>query len=298
MDGKSTLLQVKKLLVVIVVIACLLPTCAYAHTLVDSTTRSKIVITGTGRSGTTFLTLLFTLLGYRTGYQPDTVTEGIWGCGGGLEITLMEGFRGDDIKLDVLKSPAYMLTMDQLADRFPIQYAIVPERDLRSSAISRQKCSAVDTVGGYFGENVASVDDQVRFYEQMYMKFRQDVLRLGIPVIYIDFEQMIRNCTYLYEVLGPVLSATDMGAAATGVVTTDVVPSSVSDSSGTELLPQCDGKVGTDDHALEHCTGIPADAFSTTNTHENHKSLLPPLLSLESFVTVCQRANELYLTSR
>ena len=66
----------------------------------------KIVITGTGRCGTSFLMHLFTALGFNTGYDLDECEQHIKrsGCNGGIEHSIgTERFE----KADIVKNPEW-----------------------------------------------------------------------------------------------------------------------------------------------------------------------------------------------
>ena len=68
--------------------------------------RESILITGTGRCGTTFLVALFTLLGMETGYSSETLKENIHDkTKGGLE--------NPPGKYKIAKNPGFIFMMEQ-----------------------------------------------------------------------------------------------------------------------------------------------------------------------------------------
>ena len=110
----------------------------------------KIVITGTGRAGTTFLVQLLTRLGFDTGYTPETLQRDYFAhCSAGLEHDPEE--RNAPV---IVKNP-------NLCDRLPailrrgsivIDHAIIPVRALEDAANSRIRVGGDgQTPGGLWG---------------------------------------------------------------------------------------------------------------------------------------------------
>jgi hypothetical protein len=111
----------------------------------------KIIITGTGRTGTTFLVQLLTELGLDTGYTRQT-----WGrdyyehCGAGLECDIMA-----ENSPYIVKNPNFCETLPAFlaTGQFVIDRVLVPVRDLDDAARSRIRIGGRDgTVpGGLLG---------------------------------------------------------------------------------------------------------------------------------------------------
>ncbi len=102
----------------------------------------KIVITGTGRAGTTLLVAMLTDLGMDTGYRP------------GIEAKRSGGLEGDIERPDaprVVKAPTLSLGLREVLDRgnVRVEHVIIPVRDLDIAAASRVR------VAGY-GRNPAT----------------------------------------------------------------------------------------------------------------------------------------------
>jgi hypothetical protein len=95
----------------------------------------KVIITGTGRAGTTFLVRLLTELGLDTGYTRDTWREAYNShCQAGLEHDL-----ADPKSPYIVKNPGLCLELAVILaqGRIVIDHALVPVRDLESAARSR-----------------------------------------------------------------------------------------------------------------------------------------------------------------
>jgi hypothetical protein len=75
----------------------------------------KILITGTGRSGTTFLIILLTHLGMDTGFDINNLDEFIFdNCNAGME-------RHIDSEHQVLKNPLFIQNMDEIVKTHKIK---------------------------------------------------------------------------------------------------------------------------------------------------------------------------------
>ena len=86
----------------------------------------KILITGTGRCGTTFLIKLFTFLGFDTGYNNKNYQKYIFSnCNSGMEKEYSDNHY-------ILKSPGFMMNIKDIVNdsSVKIKYIIIPIRDL------------------------------------------------------------------------------------------------------------------------------------------------------------------------
>src|SRR5688500_11696675 len=97
--------------------------------------RHHVIISGTGRAGTTFLVQLLTRLGLETGVGSAAVTGVDPTANAGLECDIR---RGDAPY--VVKAPHLCDTLDGvLADgQVVVDHALVPVRDLHAAAESRR----------------------------------------------------------------------------------------------------------------------------------------------------------------
>lgn len=95
----------------------------------------KIIITGTGRAGTTFLVQLLTELGLDTGYTPDTWHKDYFEhCNAGLEHEIE-----DPQSPTIVKSPELSGRLPAILARgtVEISHALIPIRDLDAATRSR-----------------------------------------------------------------------------------------------------------------------------------------------------------------
>ena len=153
----------------------------------------SIVITSTGRSGTTFLILLYTYLGFKTGFDDRNMKSYIYtNCNSGLEKR-----DGDIGILDVVKNPLFLYQMGQL-DREKISWVIIPVRDFRLSAKSRNYYST--KAGGLIG-GAKNVEQQIAIYNTYMSRYIQDMVKYDLPTIFLDFDKMVKDSEYLYNKL-------------------------------------------------------------------------------------------------
>tara|TARA_R100001163_G_C5033406_1_gene173094 strand:+ start:373 stop:1020 length:648 start_codon:yes stop_codon:yes gene_type:complete len=169
-------------------------------------------ITSIGRSGTTFLVVLYTLLGFKTGFTKEDFENYVGSfSSAGLENTFEEI---ESKKLEVAKNPYYMLDIGLVAKKFHIDYVLFPLRDYEESANSRLNIhkSTINTLGFLKERNAAvsgglwnatNASEQLQFYYKVVAKFVLDSTKFSVPVIYIDFVRMINEPKYLYKTLLP-----------------------------------------------------------------------------------------------
>ncbi len=115
----------------------------------------KILITGTGRCGTTFLIKLFSFLGLNTGYNRDNYTKSIFSnCNSGMEREYTEKFY-------ILKNPKFMSNIKTIVEdkSLIIQTVLIPLRDLNECAESRVKHGK--SAGGLF--NASDKFSQIQY---------------------------------------------------------------------------------------------------------------------------------------
>ena len=191
-----------------------------------------IIITGTGRSGTTLLVQLFTALGFQTGYtleealsQVDSVSQA------GLEHWISDAagttVMKSPLKLGVpnyipverlpyvIKSPMFAVNLNTLLENkvIRVKAAIVPMRNLLSAAESRWRVQreaeqvGIDpdhVQGGLWDTRDPAGQKAVlaaRFYEIVFT-----LVRFGIRTYFLEFPQFVRDSAGLYERLEPLLT--------------------------------------------------------------------------------------------
>jgi len=167
--------------------------------------RHHIVISGTGRAGTTFLVQLLTDLNMDTGYpSPSAVIHSH--CNAGLEGDI----RSPDAPY-IVKSPWMCDYLDDVLEQGEIivDHAIVPVRDLYSAAESRRdvvrrvdidKFSGPDKVpGGLWHTTQIEAQEMVltaQLYKLIYALARHDV-----PLTLLYFPRLVYEPEYLYRKL-------------------------------------------------------------------------------------------------
>lgn len=151
----------------------------------------KIMITGTGRSGTTFLMIIYTKLEFDTGF--NDINACIYkNCNSG-----MEGSSRTNRK--VVKNPKFMFSIDDSVRIFNPDFIVIPERNIEEVAKSREKHKFGN--GGFvFAQNYKR---QLELYNNTIPIFKTKLEKMGINTIFIDFYQMIMSPQYLYEKLTP-----------------------------------------------------------------------------------------------
>lgn len=159
----------------------------------------KIVITGTGRAGTTLLVQVLTDLGLDTGFAPDAPIDA--GVNAGLET----GIEAPDAPR-VVKNPNLSRRLGELLDAgtVAIEHVIIPVRDLDVAAASRVRNTAygsdLHTFGGLFGTARATQQREALalvFYELLYT-----VARYDLPFTMLLFPRFAEDWQYLYDKLG------------------------------------------------------------------------------------------------
>ncbi|QKF94462.1 hypothetical protein QKU48_gp1004 [Fadolivirus algeromassiliense] len=159
---------------------------------------SKIIITGTGRAGTTFLMRLFTLLKLSTGFSPETMNAYIHkNCNAGLERSNL------NTSVKIIKNPTFMTQIQTFVNqKHKIELVIVPMRDLNESAQSRVNNGK--KAGGLF--NATDLKSQVAYYNKALDILKTDCNKNNIPILFIEFNKMISNSEYLFNLLKPVIN--------------------------------------------------------------------------------------------
>lgn len=173
-----------------------------------------ILITGTGRAGTTLLVELFTTLGFDTGFSLDELRAKIDPIArAGLE----PNPRKDKLH-HVIKLPGRADAIRQLTDRpgFSIEAAIVPMRDIYEAAESRRNVhrlaeragkNAMKQPGSLWG--TSNPDEQEAALALSFYDCIQTIMAAEAPLYFLEFPRYSEDATYLYRALRPVFSAYD-----------------------------------------------------------------------------------------
>lgn len=178
--------------------------------------RAHIVITGTGRAGTSLLVQLLTFLGLDTGYSPERMA---------LFATARAGLEHDIRREDspyIVKSPWFCLyAEDVLQNRSDIliEHVFIPMRDLHAAAESRryvteqfkakltpeerEKVDISRIPGGLWLTRDESSQEKI-LLDQLY-KLLLVLSNTTIPVTLMHYPRIVKDSQYLYAKLKPIL---------------------------------------------------------------------------------------------
>lgn len=171
------------------------------------TDQGRIIITGTGRAGTTLLVQIFTALGFDTGY---TLAESLADVDAISTAGLEKVGAGPALPY-VAKSPLYIDTLPDLlkAGTLPVHAAIVPMRNLTAAADSRRRVHfeaqrrGIDTAmqpGGLWHTTQPEIQEYIlatQFYLLVHALVQHDV-----PLYLFEFPRFAQDVDYLFDSLG------------------------------------------------------------------------------------------------
>jgi len=180
--------------------------------------RRHVVISGTGRAGTSFLVELLTHLGLDTGYEPEVVES--------RKFKMARAGLEHDIRRPgspyIVKSPNFCNYSEEVLKRddIKIEHVFVPVRDLTAAAESRRFVTT---------QTVASMPVHRRLWHHLFPRSvkggvhprnvdQQEQVLLGqvynlalslsgttIPVTLMRYPKIVNDAYYLYQKLQPVL---------------------------------------------------------------------------------------------
>lgn len=164
-----------------------------------NTKRHNVIVSGTGRCGTTFIMLIFTFLGLDTGFNESNFHNSI-------DNDANSGLERDIDFAYIVKSPAYIQCIGELVLETTIDWMIIPIREYEDSALSRYKLGP-GVRGGLWEANNAV--EQLQHYWRIMAKYLKKMVKYQIPTIFMDFDKMIVSQKYTYTKLKPVLKDVD-----------------------------------------------------------------------------------------
>lgn len=175
---------------------------AGAAMVTTSTCIHKVIITGTGRAGTTFLVRLLTELDLDTGFNRQNWRDNYdEHCSAGLEKDL-----SDPDAPYIVKNPALCKELGALlaSQRLVVDHAFIPIRDLESAARSRMRVGGDGSVpGGLWLTDDATKQSSLlatAFHELMHTLAVHDV-----PHTFLHFPRFACDPSYSFSKLQPVL---------------------------------------------------------------------------------------------
>jgi hypothetical protein len=163
--------------------------------------KHHVIISGTGRAGTTFLVQLMTVLRLDTGF--DSPTSAVFpNCNAGMELDI----RRPNAPY-IVKGPRLCDHLDEVirGGEIVIDHAIIPMRDLYSAAQSRRAVSqnagptAHPVPGGLWHTKVPEQQEAV-LAQQLY-KLMEAIAHHDIPVTLLSFPRLVKDPEYLYQKL-------------------------------------------------------------------------------------------------
>lgn len=174
-----------------------------------------VVISGTGRAGTTFLMQLLTELGLDTGFTSPH--QGIYeNCHAGMERELWQ--KGLPY---IVKSPWICEYLDSMQPdhEIVIDHLIVPVRELFAAAESRRhvmrktlgpEAAYAEVPGGLWGTTDPA--SQERALAERFHRLIHAAVRSEIPLTFLHFPRIVRDPDYLRRTLEGVFGALDQEA--------------------------------------------------------------------------------------
>ncbi len=174
--------------------------------------RHHVVISGTGRAGTSFLVQLLTHLAQDTGYQPNTL-ELYPEAKAGLEFDVR-----DPGAPYIVKSPWLCDYIDEILANplLRIDHAILPVRDFVAAAASRAHVQQYTTgspdgdmrvPGGLWHTNKAT--EQAAVLRLQFTKLIEALARHDVPTTLLWYPRIVRDPDYLYKKLAFLLGGRD-----------------------------------------------------------------------------------------
>lgn len=187
--------------------------------------RNHIIISGTGRAGSTFLVQLLTRLGFDTGFDSHTMqvlpktrdarcgsTDWFPIARAGLEMDIRHAQAPYIVKTPFLCDVAD----DVLASDVCIKRAIIPVRRFDAAAASRAYVQTLTTgnadgeekvAGGLWGTDEAN--NQAAILRQKFTTLIEALVRYDIPMTFLSYPRLVRDPDYLFGKLSFLLSNID-----------------------------------------------------------------------------------------
>jgi SAM-dependent methyltransferase len=169
------------------------------------TASGPILISGTGRAGTTVMVQILTWLGLDTGFTLEqALTEIDSVSRGGLERRLFES----DLPTFV-KSPYGASEVESfLASGSLLRLAIVPIRNLTEAAESRRQVSKkaeqrgqdpFSAAGGLYG--TGALEDQEAALAMNFYQLLETLVKHDVPIVFVSFPRFLLEPEYFYKKL-------------------------------------------------------------------------------------------------
>jgi hypothetical protein len=170
-----------------------------------SSVKEKVIITGPGRSGTTFLVQLLTYLNYDTGFDKETCLEINNISKAGLEkgIYTLPHTESPLIPNYIIKNPLISDTLLVACEKnhLDVSQIYIPIRSLNDVAKSRARVTQVKTgtPGGLVDVN--DIAAQMNASAKSLYDLLHTATVYEIPISFILFPKLVQNPEYLYKKL-------------------------------------------------------------------------------------------------
>ena len=169
------------------------------------TSRHHVIISGTGRAGTTFLVQLLTELGLDTGFaNPNEQIREDRG-NAGMEWNL----RNNPNAPYIVKNPALCEYLDRIlkSENITIDHAIVPIRDLYSAAESRRSVARKGKPNFLIPRRFLGVrkwairrpEEQESVLAQNFFRLLHAIAEHNIPMTLLYFPKLAKDPKYLFQ---------------------------------------------------------------------------------------------------
>lgn len=173
----------------------------------DNIIRNHVVITGTGRAGTTLLVKILTKLNLNTGFslaQLDNKTDK--NSRAGLEQNILKNAKCSY----VVKSPLICDQIEEISQRpnIIIDHAFIPIRNIKAAALSRLKVYKDGGKKEYIPGGIWQTSDPNQQEEILTDKLFNLLLglaKMDVPVTLLHYPKLTRDSNYLYKKLLPIL---------------------------------------------------------------------------------------------
>ena len=158
----------------------------------------RVIVTGTGRAGTTLLMQILTDLGLDTGFTSSTPID--QHASAGLERSILS-----DCKPRIVKDPTLSANLRSLliTQQVVIEHVIVPIRDLEVAAASRVRVTGYGKdpfrAGGLFGTR--SGTQQTQALANLFYTLFDTISEHDLPHTLLRFPRFANDADYTYEKL-------------------------------------------------------------------------------------------------
>ena len=183
----------------------------------SDSTKHHVIISGTGRAGTTFLVQVLTELGLDTGFT-DPYARIRGDRNAGMESTL----RDNPAAPYIVKGPALCEELGRILKQqknLVIDHAIVPIRDLYSAAESRRTVArkgvphflAARSFLGIRKWRVRRPKEQESVLAQQFYRLIQTAAEHDIPITTLYFPRLAKDAEYLFDKINFLLNDISFG---------------------------------------------------------------------------------------